>query len=366
MQENPAKSGRFATSQLIIGALAILIVAFLIIGTVNDFTAPEPEFSFGIQTLPFALLAFLAFAGGLLSFISPCTLPILPAYFAFAFRSGRTQIATNTMAFLLGLATMFSLLGAGASVIGQVLRQSSNLILLIGGAAIMIFGAISFLGKGFTGYEPTSSETRSTSLGGSYMFGLTFAVGWSSCVGPILGAVLTLAATTGSVLPGVMLLFIYALGLGLPLVIVSTLFGRTSRKSLFWRLLRGKGWHVEKRSVVVGLTLVIWTVAIWQVLAALAQYAFFDPFTGPEFTNIHNIGLLALAALGVALWFFTNPANKEATLFLHSTQIISGALFMVMGVLMLGGQLAAFNSLVPPDLALWFADFEDTIINFFS
>ena len=363
VSESPIEKSKWTTGRTLAIGLAILIVAFLIIGTINDASAPEPEFSFGIQSQSFFLLALLAFGGGLLSFLSPCTLPILPAYFAFAFQSGRKTIAANTMMFLLGLATMFSLLGAGASAIGRVLQQSQQVILLVGGAGVLIFGVVSLLGGGFGGMQAASHVERDTSLGGSFIFGLTFAVGWSSCVGPILGAVLTLAATTGSVLRGVLLLFIYAIGLGLPLLVVSTLFGRASRQSLFWRVLRGKGWSVKVPTIVVGL---VWALAIWRILVEVAQYAFFDPFTGPQWTSFHEYGLLAVVLAGAALWAFTNPGGKITNLELHSTSLVSGILFVLLGLLMLGGQLATFNSIVPPDLALWFADFEEAVFRRFS
>ena len=169
---------KWTTGRSIAVGIGILIVAFLIIGTINDANTPDPEFSFGIQSQSFLVLAFLAFGGGLLSFLSPCTLPILPAYFAFAFQSGRSTIAANTMMFLLGLATMFSLLGAGASALGRVLQQSQQVILLVGGAAVLIFGVVSLMGGGFGGMKAASTVERDTSLGGSFVFGLTFAVGW--------------------------------------------------------------------------------------------------------------------------------------------------------------------------------------------
>lgn len=116
LKSSPLRS--LSTTQLIVIGVVIVVGLFLVIGSLSQSAAPEPEFSFGLQSQSFLVLAILAFVGGLLSFVSPCTLPILPAYFAFAFQSGRSQIAANTMAFMLGLATMFSVLGAGASIIG--------------------------------------------------------------------------------------------------------------------------------------------------------------------------------------------------------------------------------------------------------
>jgi cytochrome c biogenesis protein CcdA len=266
---------------------------------------------------------------------------------------------------MLGLATMFSLLGAGASAIGRVLNQNSDLLLLFGGSVILIFGVMSLMGKGFAGFLHDEDVSRNSSLGGSYGFGVTFAVGWTSCTGPILGAVLTLAATTGSVFRGVMLLFIYTLGLGLPLLLVSTLFGRASRKSLFWRVLRGKGWTVNWSILIVGA---LWALAIWRILVAAANWALspFHTLMARPLTPLQEYGLLAIAILGVALWIFTSSEKRRVTLHLHSTQLVSGALFILLGLFMLSGILTYFNSLIPPDLAIWFADIEEALIAFFN
>lgn len=351
--------------QLIVVGITLLIIIFVIVGSITQSSAPEPFFG-GLQTQPFLILAMLALFAGLMSFASPCTLPILPAYFAFAFQSGRKQIALNTVVFMLGLASVFSIMGAGASVIGQVLRQNQTLILLISGSLILIFGVMNLLGRGFTGVSRQMDQKHTNSTRGSFLFGMTFAVGWSSCVGPILGTVLTMAGTTGSVVRGMMLLFIYALGLGLPLIIVSTFFGRADRNGLFWRTLRGKGWNVSVRSILVGL---IWALAIWRILVAAVQYAFLNIgyLSGQEFTTLHEIGLLVVAITGVVLWTLTSPEHRERIqLHLHSTQLVSGAMFVLLGLLFLNGSLATFNTLVPPDLAIWFAGLEDRIIELFN
>ncbi len=344
----------------------ILVAGFLIIGTFTQSSPPEQPI-FGIQSQPFPQLAFLAAVGGLLSFLSPCTLPILPAYFAFAFQSGRSQILANTLSFLLGLSAMFALLGASASILGRVLLRNQDLILLFGGSLILVFGVMSLLGMGFTGMSGASDKVvNNRGLWGSFLFGLTFAVGWSSCVGPILGAVLTLAAGTGSVTQGTMLLFIYALGLGMPLIIVSTFLGRVPRDSYFWRIMKGKGWEWVVHRVVLGL---IWGLVIWRILAAAATYAFqnFDFLGGQPLTSVHEIGLLVISLAGAMLWVFTStPGEKKVTLHMHTTQAISGILFIMLGLLMLSGRLATFNSLVPPDLAIWFADLEDQLLLFFG
>ena len=340
-----------SATQISLLGILLLLGTFLLIGSLQTNNTPS-----SVPDQPFFILAILAFGGGLLSFLSPCTLPILPAYFAFAFQSGRTQIATNTISFMLGVATMFSLLGATASVIGGVLRNSADLLLILGGALIILFGVMNLLGKGFSGFQSQNTGTQSATLLGSYGFGLTFAVGWSSCVGPILGIMLIMASTTGSVIQGVLLLFIYTLGLGLPLIVISTFLGRTSRQSLFWRLLRGKGWDWTTHRLVVGI---VWGLAIWRILAAGATYLVTRPDPLATLTIGQELGLLVLVFIGIALWVFTQTGDKQITLNLHSTQLISGSLFILLGVLMLNGSLANFNTLVTTDVAIWFASYEE-------
>lgn len=356
--KRPRVNGRTLT----IGVI-FLVAIFLLLGTLNQSNASN-DLAFGIQKQPFLILAFLSFVAGLLSFLSPCTLPILTAYFAFAFQSKRSQIATNTLAFMLGLGTTFSLFGAVGFVVGQVLIRNQQIIMLLGGAVVLSFGVMSLLGKGFTGVQ-ASEQTHNTTLSGSYLFGMTFAVGWSSCVGPILGSVLTLAAQTTSVWRGMMLLFIYTLGLGLPLLIVSTIFGRMSRQSLFWRLLKGKGWDWDTHVFVVAL---VWALAGWRVLLALTEYALRHVATlaGRELTTGYSLGLLALAIVAAALWTWTTPGERKTTVHLHTTQLVSGALFILMGVLMLQSQLTLFNNLIPPGLAEWLAQQEEWLMGLFS
>ncbi|MFO7678628.1 MAG: cytochrome c biogenesis CcdA family protein [Chloroflexota bacterium] len=353
-----------STGKWLVIISAILLLVFLVVGSLNQSAAPD-EFSFGVQSQPFIVLAVLAFFGGLLSFLSPCTLPVLTAYFAFAFQSERSRIATNTMAFMLGLATTFSIMGAVGFILGRVLLQSQQLLLLVSGSVILVFGVMSLLGMGFGGVKEAGTQQHSATPGGSYLFGLTFAVGWSSCVGPILGAVLTLAAQTTSVWRGMMLLFIYTLGLGLPLLIVSVFFGRMNRKGRFWLALKGKGWDWDTHVFVVAL---VWALAIWRIVVSAAEYAFRNVsfVSGYEMSVGLEIGLLVLAIVGAALWTFTSSEDKRITVHLHSTQLISGALFVMIGILMLEAQLAYFNNVIPPDLAEWLAVQEERLISLFS
>lgn len=352
------------TQRLLLAVLAA-IVLILIIGSLLPSDTAGSTFVVGIQSQPFAVLAILAFAAGLLSFISPCTLPVLTAYFAFAFQSGRSHIAANTIAFMVGMGVTFSLFGAVGFALGRVLLQNQQLILLIGGGFVLIFGVMSLLGVGFAGVAQNNAVPQSATLRGSFVFGLTFSVGWTGCIGPILGSVMGLAAQTGSAGQGMLLLFIYTLGLGLPLLLVSVLFGRSSRDSLFWRLLRGKGWQWDTHLFVVAL---VWGLAIWRILAAATQYAYFnvDALAGLRYTAVQEIGLLVFVVIGAALWTFTSSKERQQTVYLHSTQLISGALFIIIGILMLEAQMAYFNNLIPDWLYEYIAVAESYLVNLFG
>ena len=335
-----------------------LMVLLLVFGVVNEIINP-PDNPFGPQQ-SFLVLATMAFLGGVLSFLSPCTLPILPAYFAFASQSGRSQIAANTTVFMLGVATVFSLFGASASTLGKALRQSQDLILLGGGAIIIVFGVMSLLGKGFTGMSQSDDDQQVevNSMGGTFLFGMTFAAGWSSCIGPILGIMLTVAATTGSVMRGTILLFIFAMGLGLPLIFVSTFIGRMSRQSLVWRILRGKGWFIDVPRLLIST---IWALAIWQIVVAFSGYMIGD------ISAIQNYGTLVLALIGGFVWT-VYKGQEKVELHLHSTSLFSGVLFLAMGYFMLSGQLTLITAWANELTANseWFANLEEGLFGLFQ
>ena len=206
-----------------------------------------------------------AFLAGVFSFLSPCTLPILPAYFAFTFQASRERIVVMTVAFFLGLATTMVVLGASATALSQLLFSHLGALTTVGGLVVIAFGIMSMLGKGFSGAQLLNRPTAS--VAGSYIYGATFALGWTACVGPILGALLTLLATQGiAVLQGAVLAFVYALGLGMPLILMATFFSRLGRGSRFWQFMRGRAielnlgfttLHLHTTSLASGLLLVV-------------------------------------------------------------------------------------------------------------
>jgi cytochrome c-type biogenesis protein len=198
------------------------------------------------QTLGAGMLALVpaAFLSGVLSFLSPCSLPILPAYFAYSFQSNKKNIVLMTLAFFGGLATTMTLVGASVTALGRLLVRNISALSIIGGAVIILFGILSVLGKGPAGLQFQDRPART--VGGSYIYGATFAIGWTACIGPILGAILTLLATQGAgILQGAFLSFVYTLGLGMPLVLISLFFSQLGNGSRFWKVIRGRGMTVK-------------------------------------------------------------------------------------------------------------------------
>ncbi len=174
-----------------------------------------------------------ALGAGVISFLSPCVLPLVPFYLVFIsgvslddlkrgeVGKGRSALAA-AIAFVLGFATVFVALGASASFVGQLLRDQLPLLSKIAGVFIILMG-LNFLGVfklGFLNQEKRfHQEAKPVSLFGAYAIGLAFAFGWTPCIGPVLAAILSLAATTESVSRGALLLGVYSAGLGIPFLI---------------------------------------------------------------------------------------------------------------------------------------------------
>ena len=237
MNQNKEKGSVMTKRTLILVVVLLVGITLLILGL----SASSTQHLLGASMLVLIPAAFLS---GVLSFLSPCSLPILPAYFAYSFQSSKKNIVLMTLAFLAGLATTMTLLGASATALGRLLVRNISGLEIIGGVVIILFGLLSILGKGPVGVQFQDSPSRT--MGGSYIYGATFAIGWTACIGPILGAILTLLATQGAgILQGALLSFVYALGLGMPLILISTWFSRLGNGSPFWKFVRGKGVSIQ-------------------------------------------------------------------------------------------------------------------------
>ncbi len=182
----------------------------------------------------------VAFSAGLFSFLSPCVLPLFPSYISFITGmsvsdlsadltpAARRRVLLHAVAFVSGFSIVFVALGASFSAAGQFLLDYRDLIRRIGGALIVVFGLYiaGLLKIGFFGRTQTW-QLREKPAGylGSFAVGVTFAIGWTPCVGPILGAILSLAGTAETVQRGIGLLVAYSAGLGVPFLLSALALG---------------------------------------------------------------------------------------------------------------------------------------------
>jgi len=245
---------------------------------VTEFVASEV----GLEKLngSLLLLALIAFMAGLISFLSPCTLPILPAFLAYSFKSSERNLLGMTLAFFIGLSVVFTILGMTATVVGGWLRQNLTFFSQIAGIIIIIFGIMMLRSKGFGGLK--IQPKKPSSYLSSFLFGGAIGISWTPCVGPILVAILLLASATSSVAVGGLLLFVYGIGLALPLLFLSLVIGRVNRQGKFWKLLKGQEFNLQfgtrkivlhSSSLISGLLLVVLGYLIFSgVLFSFNQY----------------------------------------------------------------------------------------------
>jgi cytochrome c-type biogenesis protein len=211
-------------------------------------------------SIPAALLA------GLVSFLSPCVLPLVPPYLIYLTgatiehvaneetkASSRRAVMMAAGMFVLGFSTVFVALGASASLIGSLIRAWSAELSVVAGIVIVIMG-LHFLGLtriGFMMREGRLPIPKPVGLWGAYAMGLAFAFGWTPCIGPILAAILSVAAAEATVTKGAMLLAVYSAGLGIPFLIAAFMVEQFS--ALFARMKR----HLANVERAMGVLLVV-------------------------------------------------------------------------------------------------------------
>ena len=236
---------------------------------------------FGIDIIDAGLLPamIVALMAGVVSFLSPCVLPIVPPYLAYMSgvsvtdlsqgQAGRNKALMPAVFFVLGLSTVFLFLGFTASAIGSLFLQYQSTFNLVAGALVMIFGA-HFVGVYRIGFLDREARIdvgdRGGSALGAYVLGLAFAFGWTPCIGPQLGAILSLAASEASVTRGTALLAVYAMGLGVPFLLVAAYLPRLGGLM---------GWmkrHMEQIERVMGLLL--WTVGLLMLTGGFSRFSY--------------------------------------------------------------------------------------------
>ncbi len=216
---------------------------------------------------------------GLLSFLSPCILPIVPFYLSYMAGVGMNQISASAdgtavitpavrvravisaSCFALGIITIFVALGASASAFGQLVAEYMDWLRMIAAALIVLMG-LHFLGVIRIGvlyrqFRAEGGDTSNLSFLGAYVIGLAFAFGWTPCVGPVLAAILFTAATEAAgAARGATLLFVYGLGMTLPFVLAAIFIGP------FMRWMAGFRRHLDKIEKVMGVLLIVFGVLI--------------------------------------------------------------------------------------------------------
>ncbi|MCP3971225.1 MAG: cytochrome c biogenesis protein CcdA [Rhodobacteraceae bacterium] len=236
---------------------------------------------FGIDLIDATLLPAMAIAlvAGLLSFLSPCVLPIVPPYLAYmggismgemsGDMSGRRRVLLAALFFVLGLSTVFLFLGFTASAFGAFFLQNQDWFVIAAGLIVMVFG-MHFLGIFRIGIMDREMRVEAGDRGGSalgaYVLGLAFAFGWTPCIGPQLGAILTLAASEASLVRGTALLGIYALGLGIPFLLVAAFFPRLAG------LMNWMKRHMDRIERIMGLLL--WTVGLMMLTGQFSAFSY--------------------------------------------------------------------------------------------
>ena len=227
---------------------------------------------------------FVALLAGLGSFIAPCILPMIPAFLAYisgttvtelGSKSGsvlsinRVNIVLNTIFFVIGFSVVFSILGVLInSVFSMAVGEFTESLNFVGGTIIVAFGIFMLLSTKIRSlniekkFFPKSSKT---SYPMSFVFGLAFAVGWTPCVGPILGTILTLAATTPSL--SFSLLLAYSLGLGIPFILIGVFYSRATR------IIRSMSKHLKYYNVILGGFIVLLGILVFtNQLAYIANF----------------------------------------------------------------------------------------------
>ena len=229
----------------------------------------------------------LAFLAGLASFLSPCVLSLVPAYVGYLSSralvtsgqvvANRWSTLAHGLAFVLGFSVIFVALGATASAVGALLYDLQGLLTRIGGLVVIVFGlhTLGVIHIPFLEYDTRRQQAPDPRLGylSSGLMGVFFSAGWAPCVGPVLGAVLTMALNSGGVSRGVVLLSAYSLGLGIPFLLAAAGIGNVSRLlRRYSRFLRYVSLATGVFLIIIGVMLFTNSLSYFATVASFAQF----------------------------------------------------------------------------------------------
>ncbi len=236
---------------------------------------------FGIEIIDASLLPamLVALFAGVLSFLSPCVLPIVPPYLAYMSgvsmndlsegRRGTGKAVLAAVFFVLGLSTVFLFLGFTASAFGAFFLQNQQLFNILAGALVMLFGA-HFVGAIRLPFLERERRMQAGDHGGSafgaYLLGLAFAFGWTPCIGPQLGAILSMAASEADISRGTLLLAVYAMGLGIPFLLFAAFLPRLGGLMAWMKR------HMNRIERIMGLLL--WTIGLLMITGGFSAMSY--------------------------------------------------------------------------------------------
>ncbi|HIH55462.1 TPA: cytochrome c biogenesis protein CcdA [Candidatus Woesearchaeota archaeon] len=182
-------------------------------------------------------LSIISYVAGIVTFLAPCTLPILPVYLSMCMKNDFRSLTRHTIYLGLGIAIVYIALGVFAGSIGGFITENKLIFMRVVGVLLILIGIAILSGISFIHQLP--QQKKFTPLA-TILYGVLFGLAWSGCIGPVLGGVLVIASATGTVIQGGFLLLMYAMGMITPLIIISIIADRTEKIPKLWRFLYGK------------------------------------------------------------------------------------------------------------------------------
>ncbi len=270
----------------------------------------------------FKNLSFIiAFLAGIIGLLTPCSLAIVPAFFAFSFKE-KKELVKMTLSFFLGFMPVFVAFGLLATLIGKSIAifQQSNVVLVnIAGGVLIIFGIMAFFGKGFSGIHINKKVNKTIS--GMFLFGILFGLGFSACVGPILLGILLIAGTLQNYVYSGFLMFFYSLGLFVPLFLMAFFFDKYNFAKKMNSLNQKIGFSLTNvisgvLLVLIGLVFIIFggTLFLDDLGIGLGSMTIFIYSIQNKLLDIkfiNYIGILILGGFLYLLWRFLKKKNGK-------------------------------------------------------
>jgi|TARA_B100001971_G_scaffold68437_1_gene62997 cytochrome c-type biogenesis protein len=317
-----------------------LLIFFIFLVIISSYVFAQSEIPIGLQriidfnkqsTMDFAVKIsfFVAFVAGILGILSPCILPFLPAYFSYTFKE-KKNITKMTLVFFLGFSTVFVAMGLIAGYIGErslMIVQSSWLV-SIAGLFLIVLGVMSLLGKGFSSFIKFHHKFKNDVIG-TFLFGVFFAIGWTACLGPILGGILGIGAILHNMFYSGLLLFFYSLGNLVPLFLFSVFYDKFKlseskliKGKMFKFSVLGKEFNVHSTNLISGsLFIIIGSILIifkgtaifntWDFLGTKQYfYSFQDLLIDWKYANILGVTIFALFVVIVGRFLWKNKNKK--------------------------------------------------------